>query len=320
MHCWYQKKPTPLAQALQPLAWLYGTAAHAHGAWRARHAHYAGVPVISVGNLVVGGAGKTPLTQLLAQHFAQAGHQVAIASRGYGGTTTQPLAVLPRTHTAREVGDEPLMLARAMAHLPVQVWVGRHRPSVVTRAEQAGATLIILDDGFQRRDVARTADILVIDGPTAFGNGLTLPAGPLREFLAARTRAHFAVVINEPAAATNTFYGLTTYRLQSSLSHAHLPAGPLVAFAGIANPSKFFTALRHTGAKLAETIPFPDHHRYTAQDLKTLTATTQAHNATLVTTSKDATKLPHGFAHPLPLHLHGPDLPQLLTHLHHLLT
>lgn len=311
---WYRQEKTLAARLLSPLGWLYGQAATLHGAYRARRAYFAAVPVISVGNLVVGGAGKTPLTLLLAQHFAAQGHQVAIVSRGYGGTQRLPFQVSPATHTASMVGDEPLMLAQALAGTSAAVWIGRNRPAVVRRAEQAGATLILLDDGFQRRDVARQANILVI-GAQGFGNGLCLPAGPLREPLAARTRASFAVVINEPQAHTGTFYGVTAYRLQGSIPAANLPKGPLVAFAGTAHPSAFFQSLKAAGATVVEAIPFPDHHAYTAADLTRLSTRANTQGARLITTAKDAPKLPAGFAHTAPYTLTGPDLPQLLTHL-----
>lgn len=194
--------------------------------------------------------------------------------------------------------------------------MGRNRPAAVRRAEQAGAGIILLDDGFQRRDVARTVDILVIDGPTAFGNGLPLPAGPLREFPGEAARAHFAIVLNEPENRRNHFYGLPAYRLNTRLSAKALealPQRPPVAFAGLARPEKFFESLRHAGIKPVVTVPFPDHHTYTETDLARLKTLAAKHRAPLITTSKDAVKLPGGFATTLPQEVTGADAGAILA-------
>ncbi len=320
---WYAPSPTLTAWALSPLAMLYGAGAHLHGKLRARNPYFAAVPVISIGNLVVGGAGKTPVAQWLATHYAARGHQVAIVSRGYGGQAAMPMQVNPRFHTAREVGDEPLALAthfQSSGTLSVSIWVGRNRPAAVRRAEQAGATLIILDDGFQRRDVARNADILVLNGAQAsvWGNGLPMPAGPLREFLSNRTRASFAVVLNEPPQTPLPYYGLTAYRLATQPSEASLAplrGRQLVAFAGLAHPEKFMHMLVKQGLKLAAAIAFPDHHPYTPANLAYLRQRAADSKAILVTTEKDAVKLPAGFAHVIPLTLTGLARTDLLTEL-----
>ncbi len=323
---WWQPHLTFPALALAPLAYVYGAAAQWHGRRRAQQAYYAGVPVISVGNITVGGAGKTPLVQALAAHYAANGQQVAIVLRGYGGTeSTLPLQVSFQ-HTATQVGDEAVALFRALPK-GVQVWVGRHRPSVVRRAEAAGATLIVLDDGFQRRDVARNADILVLNGhppanqssPQPYGNGLCLPAGPLREPLAGRNRADWAVVMNEPPVESGQavpYYGLVSYRLQVVPTAASLQAlqgQPLLAFAGLAHPEKFFSSLRAAGLNLAMTIALPDHTRYRPAQLAALQREATALGASLVTTTKDAAKLPLGFAHVVETEVRGADWQNLLA-------
>lgn len=301
---WYHSPPSLVARLLQPLSWLYAGAARLHGWWRGRSPYFASVPVISVGNLVVGGAGKTPITACLAQHYAAQGHQVAIVSRGYGGSCPYPLRVLPH-HPASWVGDEPLFLSQTLGHLSVQVWVGRHRPSAVQRAEASGATLILLDDGFQRHDVHRHVNLLVVDGPTQFGNGLCLPAGPLREPLAARQRATLAIILNEPAQQAGMYYGLPAVRLGTQSLTQQLPTGPVVAFTGLARPNKFFQALQQAGVRVVATHSFPDHHPYTAHNLNQLRHQAIRHQAALVTTAKDAVKLPEGFAHVVPLQVVG---------------
>lgn len=327
---WWQPHLTLPALALAPFALAYGKAAQAHGNWRARQAYYAAVPVISVGNITLGGTGKTPLVQALAAHSAAqgttGGQQVAIVLRGYGGTESALPLQVSFQHTATQVGDEAVALFRALPN-NVQVWVGRHRPSVVRRAEAAGAALIILDDGFQRRDVARDIDLLVLNGhppvgqtaPQPFGNGLCLPAGPLREPLSGRSRAHWAVVMNEPPAPPGqplAYYGLVAYRLQvapTAASLAPLKGKPLLAFAGLGHPEKFFASLRQAGLNLALSIALPDHTTYSAKQLAALQQEAKQLGATLVTTTKDAAKLPQGFAHVIETQLQGADWESLLA-------
>lgn len=318
---WFKPRLTLWAALLWPLSLLYGQLANLHRRWRSRAPYYAGVPVISVGNITVGGTGKTPVVQWLAQHFASLGHQVAIVSRGYGGSLTrQPIMVQPH-HTAEQVGDEPLLLARTFAHTPITVWVGRHRPGAVRRAEQAGATIILLDDGFQRADVARTVDILVINGSSgpasAFGNGLTLPAGPLREPLSARARAHFAIVLNEPPVQPLPYYGLPAYRLAVQPTPQSLAPllgnAPVVAFAGIGQPEKFMRMLVQHKINVRAAIAFPDHHSYTASNLTYLAGRAAAIKGKLATTAKDAAKLPAHFAHVVHITLGGPGKTDILS-------
>jgi tetraacyldisaccharide 4'-kinase len=298
----------------------YAGVAHLNGLRRARNPYFAAVPVISIGNLVVGGAGKTPVVQWLAGYYAARGHQVAIVSRGYASQATTPFQVNQRCHTAEEVGDEPLALASHFTGTSVSIWVGRNRPAVVRRAEQAGATLILLDDGFQRRDVARNIDILVLNGAQgkAWGNGLPMPAGPLRETLPNRSRAHFAIVLNEPAQTPLPYYGLPAYRLATQPQPetiTPLLGKPVVAFAGLAHPEKFMHTLVQSGVKLAAAIAFPDHHAYTASNLAYLKNRATNAGAVLATTEKDAVKLPAGFAHTVSLTLTGPARADLLSEL-----
>lgn len=318
---WWEPRITVLARLLQPVSWLYGQVAAMHGAWRAKRATPVGVPVISIGNLTVGGAGKTPLTQWVAEQLAAMGHQVAIVSRGYGGASAAtPLRVRPNVHTAFQVGDEPLLLARHFTASPVAVWVGINRPLAVRRAVEAGATVVVLDDAFQRRDVARTLDLLVINGTRpAFGNGLCLPAGPLREPLSALRRAHAAVILNAPEAAPlpvlaqaeiPTFH-LATIPTATSLEP--LRNHRLLAFCGLAHPEKFFNTLKTAGLEPTQTVTFPDHHAYTAADLKRLQNASQQLHAVRVTTTKDAAKLPRNFAYVLDISLTGADAAPLVA-------
>lgn len=316
---WWKPRRTLAALALWPLGAAYAAVAGYNGSLRARHPYFAGVPVISVGNLTLGGAGKTPVVQWLASHYANRGHQVAIVSRGYGGSyTAQPTLVNPHIHNATMVGDEPLFLARYFQNQSVAVWIGRNRPTAVRRAEQAGATLILLDDGFQRRDVARNVDILVLNGSSKapWGNRLPLPAGPLRESFSAARRASFAIVLNEPPSNPLPYYGISAYRLHTvatEASVAPLRNKRLVAFAGLAHPEKFITTLIQHRLPVKAAIAFPDHHAYTAANLDYLTKRAEKEKATLVTTAKDAVKLPPNFARVLDITLSGPGKADILN-------
>jgi tetraacyldisaccharide 4'-kinase len=325
---WWNLPPTLPATMLAPLGWVYGKVSHANGMMRARRAQHFSVPVISVGNLTVGGAGKTPLVHWLAGHLATMGHQVAIVSRGYGGNLNdRPTCVRPQTHTAAEVGDEPLSLAQSFPHTPVNVWIGRHRPSVVRRAIQAGTTVVVLDDAFQRRDVVADLILLVVNAATdaPFGNRLPLPAGPLREPLSALTRAHAVVLMNSEAAQPDNTPALPAELTNFSGPIFHLATQPdaasveplrnhrLFAFCGLAHPEKFIATLKQAGLNVAGSQFYPDHHTYTPTDLKALQEASHKHQAMRVTTSKDATKLPANFAYVLNITLSGTGAQGLLN-------
>lgn len=304
---WYLPRRTLPALLLSPLGALYGLASSLAVAWRGFAPYIPTVPVVSIGNLVAGGTGKTPLASLLATHLATPQRPVAIVSRGYGGTLAQPTLVDAQKHTAAQVGDEPLMLARRLSSQNVQVWVGRNRKAAVQAAEAAGAALVVLDDGFQRRDIYRAANILVMHGENGFGNGLCIPAGPLREPMSAVARADLIVVMNAPAKGHRPHAPVfaLAYGLDTQALHALAPK-PVVAFAAVGHPERFFAGLTGAGLDVVATVPFPDHAAFTAADLDNLSGLAKTHRATLVCTDKDAVKLPRDFpATPIREHLSG---------------
>lgn len=314
---WYKPRPTTAAWLLWPLGMLYGLGAALNTRKRLKHAYKAPVPVVSIGNLTVGGSGKTPLTQFIAQHLASPKAPLAIIARGYGGTITHPTRVNPDKHTAAQVGDEPLLLARRLKGKNVSVWIGRHRPATAKAAVKAGAKLILLDDGFQRTDIHRDINLLAINGHVGLGNGLPMPAGPLREFASNTDRATHIAVINPsphtrlPATLAPTF-NLTLTSQPEALSV--LRNKPIIAFAGLAHPQAFFNALHGAGLNLKATLPYPDHHAYTASDLEQLQTLAHQHNAILVCTGKDSVKLPPSFKHTtIPDVIGGPAATRLLT-------
>jgi tetraacyldisaccharide 4'-kinase len=288
-------RPGWQARALAPAAALWRLAAR-RGAARAVP-YRAPVPVICVGNLTAGGAGKTPLVAALLRRLAAQGRAAHVVSRGHGGRLAGPHRVDPARDSHREVGDEALMLA-ALA----PVWVARDRAAGVRAAAEAGAPLVILDDGFQNPGVAKDRSILVVDAVQGFGNGRLIPAGPLREPVAeGLARADAVLLVGTPPereAAIARWPALAAAipaRLVPVETGLSLKGERVVAFAGIGRPGKFFATLAALGAELAEAIPFPDHAGFAPAVLRRLARTARANGAMLVTTEKDAARLPPAF-------------------------
>lgn len=285
------------ARALAPAAWLWRL-----GAWaRARRGRprRAGVPVICVGNLTAGGAGKTPMVHALAARLSAAGHRPHLLSRGYRGRIPGPHRVDPNRDSAAEVGDEALLLA---ADAPT--WVARDRVGGARAAEAAGASVVVMDDGYQDPALVKDASILVVDAVQGFGNGRMIPAGPLREsVVAGLARADLTVLIGSrcqrsralerwPALDRVSPLGAEIVPVRTGLE---LSGAPVLAFAGLGRPEKFFTTLEAMGARLIGAEPFPDHHRYPQPVLRRLLTRARESGAMLVTTEKDAVRLPHAF-------------------------
>jgi tetraacyldisaccharide 4'-kinase len=277
-----------ISTLLLPAAALYAAA----GAWRQRRTTpwRAPVPVICVGNLVAGGAGKTPVTASLARLLAGRGAVPHILARGYGGTLAGPVRVDPARHRAEEVGDEPLLLARE-----APVWIGRDRAEAAREASRAGAGLLILDDGFQNPSLAKDLSFLVVDGAYGFGNGRVIPAGPLREPIARGLgRAHAVVVLGADEGGVARACGALPQlaAMLEPCEPARFAGGVFVAFAGIGRPEKFFATLERSGARLAARRAFPDHHPFAEEELAALAGMARGQGARLVTTEKDAVRLP----------------------------
>ena len=278
------------ARALAPAAWIYGAVAAMRR--RAGRAANPPVPVVCVGNLVAGGAGKTPVALALGADLAARGHVVHFLSRGYGGAESGPLLVDPDRHHAGDVGDEPLLLARV-----APTWVSADRPAGVTAAAAGGAGLIVMDDGHQNASIAKTYSIVAVDGAYGFGNGRLLPAGPLREPLpAGLARADAAVVVGLDEAGIDGALPPSLRALGGRLAplpgSAAIAGKPVVAFAGIARPEKFLATLRALGCRIERASAFPDHHRFRAAEIATIVETAEKLNAVAVTTAKDAVRLP----------------------------
>ncbi len=256
---------------------------------------HAPVPVIVVGNLTAGGAGKTPLVRALAARLADQGHPPTILSRGHGGRRAGPHRVDPARDTAADVGDEPLLLAQSHP-----VWIARDRAAGARAAVAAGAGLLLLDDGAQNPSLAKSLTLLAVDAEAGFGNGRVIPAGPLREPVReGLARADAAVLIGPDAARATLRASWPELARIPTLGARIAPAPtgldleglPVVAFAGIGRPEKAFATLRDLGADLRATHPFPDHYTYPDAVLRRLVAEARGQGALLVTTEKDAVRL-----------------------------
>ncbi len=289
---WAIRKPTALARALQPAGMVYGAITARR---MRREGARVGAPVVCVGNFVAGGAGKTPAAMALARMLIADGRHVAFLSRGYGGARrAEPLLVDPAVHGAALVGDEPLLLA-AIA----PCWVGPDRVASARRAVAAGADVLLLDDGLQNPALAKDLAFAVVDGEAGFGNGLCVPAGPLRAPLAAQTPLVGALVVvggDDEAAPSIARAAPGRPVFAASLEPDALAAAPLigrevVAFAGIARPEKFYATLRRIGAQIVATRDFPDHHPFTPREIDALIEEAARRLAILVTTEKDRIRL-----------------------------
>lgn len=285
-------RPGLLPRLLSPLGWLYA----AGTARRLRRPGYAPrVPVICVGNLTAGGAGKTPTVIALIERLGARGRKVHVVSRGYGGSLAGPVRVDEARHKAEEVGDEPLLLS---AFAPV--WVARDRAAGVRAAEAAGAEVILLDDGFQSPAVKPSLALLVVDAARGFGNARCIPAGPLREPVATGlARADLVLTIGDAAAQSRfdaTWGPVPLPRLRGQLQPLRMgmdwTGQRVLAFAGIADPSRFFASLRAVGAEVVRGEALADHEMLSETLLRRLEAEAAAAGAQLVTTEKDAARLP----------------------------
>ena len=280
------------AGLLSPLAAVYGAAAAGR---MARPGRPAGIPVVCVGNLTLGGAGKTPTAIAVAQILDGAGRRPFLLSRGYGGELAGPVPVDPSRHRSAEVGDEPLLLARSAPTI-----VSRDRVAGAAAARAAGAGSIVMDDGFQNPGLHKDCSILVVDGSRGIGNGKVFPAGPLRAPLESQLRrAHAVLVVGTgtaggAVAAAAQARGLPVFhgRLEPDVQAlAVLKGRPVLAFAGIGDPGKFFATLRDGGIDVRAAIPFPDHHRYRRVEALDLIERAERDGLVPVTTEKDLVRL-----------------------------
>ncbi|MCS0494905.1 tetraacyldisaccharide 4'-kinase [Ancylobacter mangrovi] len=289
---WWRRERSTMAKLLSPLGTVLGalTLARMRGTGAS-----VGLPVVCIGNPTVGGAGKTPTAIHLARRLARQGRRPAILTRGYGGREHGPVQVDPAHHHAEDVGDEPLLLARA-----APTYVARDRIAGALTAVQDSADILLMDDGFQNPALAKSLSILVVDAGVGVGNGLCVPAGPLRAPLGPQlARAQALLVLGEGApgervAREGYAAGLVVLRgrlAPEAQAVARLFGRRVLAYAGIGRPGKFFETLKSLGVLPVVTREFPDHHVFTAAEAAELRQQAEEEDLLLVTTEKDAVRL-----------------------------
>ena len=287
---WSQRGPTALALLPLTLLWRVAGALKAATARPVKPA----IPVVCVGNLTAGGTGKTPLVGWLADRMSERGWTPAILTRGYGAAAAGPLWVDPAEHDAGFCGDEPLMLADGRP-----VMVARDRAAGARAIAAAGShDVIIMDDGMQNPTLRRTLTIGVFDGGSGIGNGWVIPAGPLRTPFASGLAQLDIAVINgadetglAPRLSREVPVFAAALRPEAGVIEAFEDT-PLLAFAGIGRPARFFASVEAIGGQIAKKLSFADHHPYSQQDLAQIQEDAQRHGAELITTQKDWMRLP----------------------------
>jgi len=288
---WSLQRLSAPALLLAPLGGLYGWVAGRR--MRRKPRATADVPVLCIGNYVVGGAGKTPTALEIARIARSLGFNPGFLTRGYGGSVREPLRVDPDQHDAARVGDEALLLAEAGP-----VVVSPDRPAGLALLAAQGVDLILMDDGFQNPSLRKDLSLIVVDGASGIGNGLVFPAGPLRAPMRIQMVRTDAVILVGDGKAGDAMVRRASRAGKSVLKAKLEPEAlrvwgprPYLAFAGIGRPEKFFNTLDAAGVPLGEVRPFPDHHAYTEDDARKLLARADAEGLDLITTSKDFARL-----------------------------
>lgn len=283
----WSKPESSLSVLLEPLSWLYQAGSHFHR--MISKPYRAPVPVISIGNFVLGGAGKTPFTCALAQTLEAMGKTPHIISRGYGGALKGPLQVDLDHHSFHQVGDEPLLLAKT-----APTWVSRNRRDAVHLAVEAGADLLLLDDAHQNYSLEKDISFMVVNAAQGFGNGQVFPAGPLRQSLSAGLKTTSALIFiggaEEPLPASLT--SLPCPLIRANVVPVTPKPEAVLAFTGIGYPEKFRQTLTAAGYDVKAFYSYPDHYPYTEKDVTQLKREAQANSLLLMTTEKDAVRLP----------------------------
>ncbi|MBN1783831.1 MAG: tetraacyldisaccharide 4'-kinase [Alphaproteobacteria bacterium] len=278
-----------LLKLLAPIGWLYflGTKIR----MRLMPSFRTEIPVICVGNIMAGGVGKTPLVIEIVEYLKKKGQIPHVISRGYGAKL-QNVKVDPNKHNAKEVGDEPLMLSQY-----VPVWIGKNRKYTAKSAMREGATILVMDDGFQNKNIRKDFAIIVFDGKVGIGNGLGLPIGRLREPLSEGLKRANAVVMagKDRTKLCKKIKNVPVYFTEVAPQKIPDMRKKYLAFAGIGRPEKFYESLRILGTRVIETHSFPDHYMYKESDLRRLKRAADKKGLSLITTEKDYVRLPKTF-------------------------
>ncbi len=293
---WYGNKPAGSDSAawLAPLGELYAFAGRLRNHFSKPSRTV--IPVICIGNLTAGGTGKTPITLAIAKRLKEMGESPVVLSKGYDGSHAGPIKVNPELNTASDVGDEPLLLSRHVATV-----IAKDRVKGAAFAQRNGASVILMDDGFQNPTLEKDLSILVIDAVAGFGNGKVIPAGPLREKVSDGLKRADIILLMHGEEDVHPDVTAALKNLTLPVFHASIqPSGNedaarqrVLAFSGIGRPEKFFATVESCGYKVVATESFPDHHAFTEKDLDTLARNAKAQSASLITTEKDIMRLTH---------------------------
>jgi tetraacyldisaccharide 4'-kinase len=284
----FWQRKSILSITLLPLAAIYRLASHLR--YSLISPYQPKLPVICIGNITIGGAGKTPTAIAIAKLLQEAGRNPIFLSRGYGGSIATPTMVDNTKHTAGEGGDEPLLLSRIAKTI-----ISKNRIAGAKLAEQSGADVIIMDDGLQNPTIKKTLSLLVLDGGYGIGNGQIIPSGPLRESLGSALDKSTAVILigndTHNLAAKITGKPLIKAKIQAKVATHNTNQTNYIAFAGLANPNKFFNTLRENNYPIIETVSFSDHYIYSNNDIEKLKEKAKKNSAGLITTEKDFVRL-----------------------------
>lgn len=283
-----------IPKLLEPLAQLYKCLSFLERSLRSKTK--IDIPVLCIGNLISGGAGKTPIALSIGQ-ILNVKHNISFLTRGYGGIEAGPIEVNPDEHSSYEVGDEALILSEVGP-----TWVSRNRTAGAIAAKNAGFEIVIMDDGFQHTSLVKTLSFVIIDGPYGFGNGRLIPAGPLREpIYSGLKRADVIVLVGEVNPSIIELLPNNKPLLRASLVPAEmdiqLSNNNVIGFAGIGRPTKFLETLEKMGLNIIDFVAFPDHYRFRESEIRELYEKATEVDAILVTTFKDMKRVPKSVAH-----------------------
>ena len=289
---WYKKSDTLLSNTLYPLSLLFRFGTKLRNLINIQT--ISELPIICIGNIVVGGAGKTPVALKLGTLLKQNGYKPHFVSKGYGGIETSN-TLIKEWHSAQSVGDESLLLSEV-----APTWIGKDRNKSFALAKESGADCIIMDDGFQNPTLQKDFSIIVINGEQGFGNKRVIPSGPLRESISRGiSRANLIIVIGEIdkdiKRKISNDVPLIHAKFQIRRDNKIYKNQKVTAFAGIAYPEKFYNSLNEQGAILEKKISYPDHHIFDENDMLNLAETANVTKSILVTTKKDFVRIPKSY-------------------------
>ncbi len=289
---WYKKKDTYLSNTLYPLSLLFRFGTKLRNVLS--HKKIFKIPVICIGNIVVGGAGKTPVAIKLGTLLKKNGYKPHFVTKGYGGIETNN-TLIKEWHSAQSVGDESLLLSEI-----APTWIGKDRNKSFMLARENGADCIIMDDGFQNPTLQKDFSIIVINGEQGFGNKRVIPSGPLRESISRGiSRANLIIVIGEITEDVKRKIPSTVPLIHAnfkiSKNNMIYKKQKVTAFAGIAYPDKFYNSLNEQGAILEKKISYPDHHIFDENDMLNLAEMANITKSILVTTKKDFVRIPKSY-------------------------